>query len=870
MRDYIFRFGKSVDPVDGLDSSSLGGKGFGLLEMSSLGINTPPGFIISTEICKKYYESGNAFLPDNFDESLKKELKILEKRTGKIFGDPSRPLLLSIRSGAKISMPGMMDTVLNLGINEEIAKGLAAGAFGERFALDSQRRFLSLYSTVVLGLSERMFENIIEARKIESGISEDSKMDIPTLRKIISDFKKAIADSKASVPEDPFLQLKEAIKAVINSWKSSRAVVYRKINSIEDDLGTAVAVQSMVFGNAGEDSATGVVFTRSPITGEKKLFGEFLINAQGEDVVSGTRTPLPIISDSGISMENTYPEIFKELSALCEKLENKYKNSQDIEFTIEKGKLYILQTRNAKTTAASAIKIAVDMVGESLISKSEALSKIDPESLSGLLHSSVDFSAKPAEIAKGLPASPGAASGIIVFSAPEAEAASRRHKVILVRNDTSPEDVKGMHSSEGILTARGGMTSHAAVVARGMGKPCVCGLSKALVDEDKKILKIGENVIKAGDKITLDGLSGKVFLGEVPLKGASFSPEFSSLLSWCSEAGGMEVRANAETVLDAKKALSFGASGIGLCRTEHMFFEGDKIDSIRMAIIATDPDKRRSAIGDLLPSQAKDFKELFSILEGKPINIRLLDPPLHEFLPFREEDKIKLSKNLDMPLSAVEYRLESLREANPMLGHRGCRLGISFPEFYKMQVEAVFAAASELKKETGIAPRIELMVPFISNIKELTILKKLIYEASGGAEFKLGTMIELPRAALLSKEIAAEVDYFSFGTNDLTQTTYGISRDDIGSFLPDYLEAKIFPKDPFVSIDEEGVGKLMEISINEALKGNKSIKFGICGEHAGDPKSIEFFRKIGINYISCSPYRVPVARLASARAEKKK
>ena len=875
MKEWIYYFGADIDntisspiPPNILPKTNpksiLGGKGAGLAEMSALGLPIPPGFTISSQICNYYYQNNNS-LPEDFSATLATAIHNLEKTTGKTFGSKENPLLVSVRSGSKISMPGMMDTILNLGINDEIAESLSLATSNKNFAFDSYKRFLAMYGGVVLNIPSCLFEDI-----------EDNEN---SLERTITDFKRIIEKHHTSVPTSPYEQLEAAIIAVIKSWMSERAVIYRRLNNIPEDFGTAVNIQSMVFGNMGDNSATGVVFTRSPSTGEKKIFGEFLINAQGEDIVSGTRTPMPICYDpadinSAKSMQQCMPQIFNELQALCNKLELHYKDIQDIEFTIENGKLYILQTRDAKRTAPSAIKVATDLVTEGVISKEEAIMRIEVESLNQLLHTAIDYSKNISAIAQGLPASPGAASGIAVFSPYDAEAMSHHHKVILVRNDTSPEDIQGMHVASGILTSRGGMTSHAAVVARGMGKPCVCGASNIIVDEKNKLFKMGNIIVKNGDTITIDGGTGKIFLGQAPLIQPNFSKEFETILSWADNIRQLKVRANAETPLDTNTALKFGAEGIGLCRTEHMFFDNKKIPLVREMIIAPSAEKREQAIKSLLPLQIHDFKALFRIMGGLPINIRLLDPPLHEFLPQQESDKEALAKSLGLSLSVIHQRLHALSEVNPMLGHRGCRLGISCPEIYQMQVEAIFIAIRDIKLEEGIDTNLELMIPLISNVNELKKLKfyidQIINDIENNYSFKpqftLGTMIELPRAALLAGTIAPEVGYFSFGTNDLTQTTYGISRDDTSSFLPAYLEQKIFPHDPFTRLDEEGVGQLIEIAIEKGKSTNPALKLGVCGEHAGNSESIEFFHKIGIDYISCSPYRIPIARIAAAQA----
>lgn len=879
MNKLIYYFGFDGAEGDASMKDILGGKGANLAQMCKLGLSIPPGFTISTSLCHSSSEKASHFTP-KFEQELKSYIDRLEKETKKKFGLGDNPLLLSVRSGARVSMPGMMDTILNLGMNDDVAKSLAIKTNNSRFAYDSYRRFLEMYGNVVLDISSYLFEEIFDKHKENNNFSKDSDVTTEVLHQVIVDFKEIIKKQTGREFEsNPYDQLKSAIEAVWKSWNCPRAIIYRKINNISDDIGTAVNVQSMVFGNKGDDSATGVIFTRDPSNGNNAIFGEFLINAQGEDVVAGVRTPSPILahfSDDGSSMQECMPKQYDDLSDVCSKLESYFKDMQDIEFTIEEGKLYILQTRSGKRAAAAAIKIAVDMVTEGVISKEEALMRIDPESLNQLLHTAIDYSAQPQIIATGLPASPGASTGIAVFSPYDAEELSHHHKVILVRNDTSPEDIKGMHLSEGILTARGGMTSHAAVVARGMGKPCVCGVKGLVVNEKQKLLTTSTgHKIKQGEKITIDGSTGHIIVGDVKLIQPKFSDEFKTILEWADEIKELKVRANAETALDASVAIKFGAVGIGLCRTEHMFFDNDKIPLVREMIIAQDSEHRKSAIDKLRPLQTNDFKSLFEIMNGRPVNIRLLDPPLHEFLPTEDKDKELLSESLNVPMSLIDHRLHSLHELNPMLGHRGCRLGISFPEIYMMQVEAMLHAIKILKYEQDIDSKLELMIPLVSDVKELIKIKEYIEKTilemeslhSIKFDIKLGTMIELPRAALTAGEIAQHVEYFSFGSNDLTQTTYGISRDDVGSFLPDYIEQKIFKQDPFIALDIEGVGQLIEMAIKRGRKSNGSITLGVCGEHAGEPSSIDFFHKVGLDYISCSPYRIPIARVAAARSK---
>jgi pyruvate,orthophosphate dikinase len=881
MNKLIYHFGPQNNEGDASMKDKLGGKGANLAEMSNLGLPIPPGFTIATNMCSYYYTHGNKLTAD-FEAELLQAIHRLEKETGKVFGSKENPLLVSVRSGAKISMPGMMDTILNLGMNDEVAESLAEITSNPRFAYDSYRRFIQMYGSVVLKIPAYIFEDTYDNHKINHNINNDSEVTTEILKAVIQDYKKNIHRLTGKEFENNLTQqLIKAIEAVLKSWMSPRAVHYRKINNISEQevLGTAVNIQSMVFGNKGNHSATGVVFTRSPADGEKKIFGEFLINAQGEDVVAGIRTPQPILAKKekdGTSMQELMPKAYEELISICAKLESHYGDMQDIEFTIEEGKLYILQTRKGKRAAAAAVKIAVDMVNEGILTKETALLRIEPESLNQLLHTGIDYSTKPEIIAQGLAASPGAATGIAVFSPYDAEELAHHHKVILVRNDTSPEDIKGMHVAKGIITARGGMTSHAAVVARGMGRPCVCGVKGLTVNEKEKyFITSSGNKIHQGEVITLDGSTGKIIVGTVNLIEPQFSPEFETILKWADSIKNLHVRANAETAVDARMAIKFGAVGVGLCRTEHMFFDAEKIPLVREMIIAQDYEHRMKAIAKLKPLQTADFKELFSILGNMPLNIRLLDPPLHEFLPTLDQDKENLARTLEVPKSVIDHRLHVLHEINPMLGHRGCRLGITYPEIYSMQVEAILEAMWQLYSQEGLNCNLELMIPLISDFKELEIIKNIINKTVNEIEkkyshkfrIKTGTMIELPRAALTADKISPLVDYFSFGTNDLTQTTLGISRDDTGSFLGDYIEQKIFNHDPFITIDEEGVGFLVQTAIEKGKKTNNTLSFGVCGEHAGDPKSIDFFHKVGIDYISCSPFRVPIARVAAARSK---
>ncbi len=860
----------------------LGGKGANLSEMGRMGLPVPPGFTISTNVCDLFYQNKKR-LNSSLINQIKKELKIIEKDVKKKFGDLKNPLLLSVRSGARVSMPGMMDTILNLGLNDKTVKALANKTSNGRFAKDSYRRFIQMYGNVVLGVESYHFEELIENYKLTKGVLLDTELDEDDWDGLIKDFKNIVKEkTKKEFPQDVYQQLFGAISAVFLSWESNRAKIYRKLNHIPSEWGTAVNVQSMVFGNMGNDCATGVVFTRNPSDGSNDIYGEYLINAQGEDVVAGTRTPQYITKKAkreakvkALSMEESMPKVYLQLHKILKKLEAHYKDMQDVEFTVENEKLWILQTRSGKRTAKSAVKIAVDMVKEKLISKKQAILRIDPNSLDTLLHPTLDEKSSIEIIANGLPASPGAASGKVVFTSEEAERLnSMMQDVILVRVETSPEDIQGMHAAKGILTARGGMTSHAAVVARGMGRPCVSGSSEIDIDYEKKIFKTASVEIKEGDIITIDGSSGRIILGSVPTVKPEISGDFSRLMSWADNLRKLKVRTNAETPLDTKVARDFGAEGIGLCRTEHMFFDEERIISVREMILSKTKDDRLKALLKLLPHQKKDFVEIFKIMHGLPVTVRLLDPPLHEFLPKSEKEISEVAEVVGISVKEVKSRIDELHEQNPMLGHRGCRLGISFPEIYEMQCEAIFKALSELKKNKQKFAFPEIMIPLVSTEAEIKIMKDLVINTARKVqkenkvkiEFLVGTMIELPRAAIKAKDIAKHAEFFSFGTNDLTQTTFGISRDDSGKFLNDYIENKIFSIDPFISIDE-GVEDLVEIAVTKGKKQNKKIKLGICGEHGGDPKSIYFCSKIGLNYVSCSPYRVPIARLAAAQAE---
>ena len=863
----------------------LGGKGANLSEMGRMGLPVPPGFTISTKVCEIFYKDKKR-LNSKLINEIKKELKVIEKDVSKKFGDLKNPLLLSVRSGARVSMPGMMDTILNLGLNDKTVVALSKKTSNGRFAKDSYRRFIQMYGNVVMGVESYHFEELIENYKLTKGVLLDTDLDEKDWDGLINDFKNTVKEkTKKDFPQDVYKQLFGAISAVFLSWESNRAKVYRKLNQIPSEWGTAVNVQSMVFGNMGDDCATGVVFTRNPSDGSNDIYGEYLINAQGEDVVAGTRTPQYITKKAKqeakvkeASMEESMPKAFSELCKILKKLEKHYKDMQDVEFTIENNKLWILQTRSGKRTSKSAVKIAVDMVKEKLISKNEAVLRIDPNSLDTLLHPTLDEKSSIEVIANGLPASPGAASGKVVFTSEEAERLNdMMQDTILVRVETSPEDIQGMHAAKGILTARGGMTSHAAVVARGMGRPCVSGSSEIDINYDQKFFKTSSVEVKEGDTITIDGSSGRVILGTVPTVKPEISGDFSKLMNWADNIRKLKVRTNSETPLDTKTARDFGAEGIGLCRTEHMFFDEERILSVREMILSKTLEDRAIALKKLLPHQKKDFMEIFKIMHGLPVTVRLLDPPLHEFLPKSEKEISELTNVLGLNKRELESRIDELHEQNPMLGHRGCRLGISFPEIYEMQCRAIFEALSELKKNKKKFAFPEIMIPLVSTEAEIKIMKELVIRVAGQVErenklkvdYLVGTMIELPRAAIKAKDIAQHAEFFSFGTNDLTQTTFGISRDDSGKFLNDYIDNKIFSIDPFISIDE-GVEDLIQIAVEKGKKQNKKIKLGICGEHGGDPKSIQFCSKVGLNYISCSPYRVPIARLAAAQAELKK
>lgn len=874
MKKWVYLF----DEGDPNDRALLGGKGAGLAQMTQAGLPVPPGFTITTEACNAYYENNQKF-PEGMWEQVLEALKEVERRTEKKFGDVSNPLLVSVRSGAKFSMPGMMDTVLNLGLNDEVAKGLIQLTQNERFVYDAYRRFIQLFGKIVLGVPGELFDKAFEEYKEKVGAHYDTDLTADHLKEIVSIFKDIVKrETGKDFPQDPLEQLRLAIGAVFNSWNNKRAIDYRNYHKIPHNLGTAVNVVTMVFGNMGFDSGTGVAFTRDPATGEKKFFGEFLFNAQGEDVVAGIRTPLKIDE-----LKEKMPAVYDQLVEIAKKLENYYRDMQDIEFTVERGKLWMLQTRSGKRTAQAAVKIAVDMAEEGIISKEEAVLRVEPNQINQLLHRQIDPSAKVTVIAKGLNASPGAATGKAVFDAEKAkEWAQNGEKVILVRPETNPDDVGGMIASEGILTARGGATSHAAVVARGIGKPCVVGAESIKIDLDKRLFNVNSYTVKEGDVITINGTTGEVILGEVPLIEPELTPELQKLLSWADQFKKLQNWANADYPRDAQKAKEYGAQGIGLCRTEHMFFEADRLPIVREAILARTPEERKAALDKLLPIQKEDFKGILKVMDGLPVIIRLLDPPLHEFLPRHEEllaEVIELRITGKDPKALAEKeellkRVEEMREANPMLGLRGCRLGITRPEFNEMQVRAIFEAACELKKE-GYNPKPEVMIPLVGHVNELKVVreqleavaKKVMEEQGITVDYKFGTMIEVPRAALTAGEIAEYAQFFSFGTNDLTQMTFGYSRDDAeGKFLFVYLEKGILSNDPFQTLDTKGVGRLMEMAVKEGRATRPDLEVGICGEHGGDPDSIMFAHEIGLNYVSCSPFRVPVARLAAAHA----
>ena len=877
MTPWVYSFGGGSAQGDASMKNLLGGKGANLAEMCSLGLPVPPGFTITTEACVHYYANGQTY-PDGLVAEVAAGLKGVEKVTGKSFGDAKNPLLVSVRSGARASMPGMMDTVLNLGLNDGTVEGLAALS-DRRFALDSYRRFIQMYSNVVLDIDHHLFEEILDEHKERLDASVDTDLSADDWQGVVADYKALVMRTLGKpFPQDPNDQLWGAVAAVFASWMNDRAKFYRRMHDIPESWGTAVNVQSMVFGNMGETSATGVAFTRNPSTGEARLYGEFLINAQGEDVVAGIRTPQALtraareeMGEKRPSMEEAMPAVFAEFQATVDRLERHYRDMQDIEFTVEQGRLYMLQTRGGKRTAKAALKIAVDLAAEGLITHNEAVMRIDPASLDQLLHPTIDPHAQRDVIAKGLPASPGAATGIIVFDADEAERrGTAGEAVILVREETSPEDIHGMHAARAILTARGGMTCHAAVVARGMGRPCVSGASDVRIDEAAGQFTVRGRTFKVGETITIDGSKGEVLAGSVAMIEPELSGDFAQLMTWADAARRLKVRANAETPLDAKTARQFGAEGIGLCRTEHMFFDATRIAAVREMILADNEQGRRAALAKIKPFQKADFLKLFEIMAGLPVTIRLLDPPLHEFLPHTEEDVAAVAEATGLDPKKLLQRAKDLRESNPMLGHRGCRLGVSYPEIYDMQVSAIIEAACEME----IAPELEIMHPLVGKGEEMKYLRELTDRAAKAAmdaagrtvAYKVGAMIELPRAAIRAGDLAETAEFFSFGTNDLTQTTFGISRDDSGRFLNAYVEKGIYEKDPFVSLDQEGVGDLIRIATERGRAVRPAVKLGICGEHGGDPASIAFCEAAGLDYVSCSPYRVPIARLAAAQA----
>lgn len=879
---WVYSFGDGTAEGSADMADLLGGKGANIAEMSRIGVPVPPGFTITTSVCASYYANGKQ-LPADLKPLVNKAMKAVGEITGKTFGDKANPLLVSVRSGARVSMPGMMDTVLNLGLNDETVQGLAERSGDKRFAYDSYRRFIQMYADVVMGVDHHLFEDLLETYKNLEGYGSDTELDADDWLEVIKQYKECVeTEIGSSFPQDPVEQLWGAIGAVFGSWNTARAITYRRLHMIPDDWGTAVNVQAMVFGNMGDDSATGVAFTRDPSNGENTLYGEFLVNAQGEDVVAGIRTPQVIAEAARTdrnpdrkSMETALPESFKELAEICHKLEQHYQDMQDIEFTIQEGKLWILQTRSGKRTARAALKIAVDMVDEGIINERQAVERIDPMAFDQLLHPTLDPDAPREVIGKGLPASPGAAAGVVTFSPDEAEKLGRQGKsVILVRIETSPEDVHGMHAAAGILTARGGMTSHAAVVARGMGRPCVSGAGALQIDYEEGTLRAGRTTVSEGDVITIDGTSGQVMLGKVPMRQPELSGDFAKLMEWADQFRRLSVRTNAETARDTLQAREFGAEGIGLCRTEHMFFDVSRISTIRRMILAEDEAGRREMLNEILPMQRGDFVELFEIMNGQPVTIRLLDPPLHEFLPHDEDGIKEVAETLEVDEKHLRRRVEELKEFNPMLGHRGCRLAISYPEICEMQARAIFEAAVLAAEKTGAPVLPEIMVPLVTGRGEFDYVKAIIDKMAAKVEeetgkkvdYQTGTMIELPRACFVADELAETAEFFSFGTNDLTQTVFGLSRDDAAPIVTSYSAAKLLEFDPFTSIDERGVGALVEIAAERGRKTRAGIKLGICGEHGGDPSSIHFCEKVGLDYVSCSPYRVPVARLAAAQA----
>ena len=870
-KKYVYLFKEGNETMRNL----LGGKGANLAEMTILGIPVPQGFIVTTEACNKYYNDGKV-ISEEVLEQIQNNIAKLEEITGKKFGSLENPLLVSVRSGARVSMPGMMDTILNLGLNDEAVEVVAKQTNNPRFAYDSYRRFVQMFSDVVMGVEKRLFENIIDEMKEARGVHYDTELTANDLKELVVKFKDLYKkEMKKDFPQDPKEQLVEAITAVFRSWDNPRAIVYRRLNDIPGEWGTAVNVQEMVFGNKGDTSGTGVAFSRNPSTGEKGIYGEYLMNAQGEDVVAGIRTPLPITK-----LNEQNPALYKQFIDIVNKLENHYKDMQDMEFTIEEGKLFFLQTRNGKRTAQAALKIAVDLVSEGMLSKEEAILKVEPKQLDSLLHPTFEASAlkNTKEIAKGLPASPGAACGKIAFTAEEAkERAEKGEKVVLVRLETSPEDIEGMIAAEGILTVRGGMTSHAAVVARGMGTCCVAGCGELKVDEEKRTLEVGGKVYTDKDYISIDGSTGNIYGEAIKTVTPEISGYFATFMSWADEIRKLQVRTNADTPRDTKQAVEFGAEGIGLCRTEHMFFDEDRIMPMREMIVAKTEEERRRALGKLLPMQKGDFKAMYEALEGKPATIRFLDPPLHEFVPHSDEEIRELAGQMSLDFDELKATVEGLHEFNPMLGHRGCRLAVTYPEIAEMQTRAVIEAAIEVKNEKGYDIVPEIMIPLVGEVKELKFVKDIVDSTAKAVmnekgvtlEYHVGTMIEIPRAALTADEIAKEAEFFSFGTNDLTQMTFGFSRDDAGKFLNDYYERKIYEQDPFAKLDQVGVGQLVKMAAEKGRATRPSIKLGICGEHGGDPSSVEFCHNVGLDYVSCSPFRVPLARLAAAQAQVK-
>lgn len=866
LKKYVYFFGEGKREMKKL----LGGKGADLSEMTNMGLPVPYGFTITTEVCNLFYDLGKRY-PEGLEEQIEENLKKLEEKMGMVFGDEKNPLLVSVRSGAAISMPGMMDTVLNLGLNDKTIIALMEKTKNERFVWDSYRRFVQMFGNVVMDVEHDKFEEALQSKKDKKNIKFDTELTAEDLKELVEDYKKIVKEAKGkNFPQDSREQLEMAIDAVFGSWNNKRAVSYRNLHDIPHNIGTALNVQAMVFGNMGQNSGTGVVFTRDPATGEDKFYGEYLINAQGEDVVAGIRTPQHISK-----LKEEMPDIYKQLIDIRKKLEEHYKDMQDVEFTIQEGKLYILQTRTGKRTAAAALQVAVDMVDQGYIDKKTAVTRVEPQMLDQLLHKQLDKKAKKnAELlTKGLPASPGAALGKVVFDADTAVEEAKGENVVLVRAETSPEDIQGMAAAQGILTARGGMTSHAAVVARGMGKCCVAGAEDIKVFEDKQYFEVNGSKVNKGDWVTLDGSTGEVFKGKIPVVDPEIGKIFKKFMSWVNDYKKIGVRANADTPNDSKVALNFGAEGIGLCRTEHMFFEADRIKAVRKMIVAKSKEEREKALAKLLPIQRKDFMEIFKVMDNLPVTIRLLDPPLHEFLPKEDRDIKEIAGELGLKFDELKATINSLHEINPMLGHRGCRLSITYPEILEMQVRAIFEATVELTRE-GYIVKPEVMIPLVGDVREVKVLKDQIVKIADEImkkenlkfDYKVGTMIEIPRACVTADEIATEAEFFSFGTNDLTQMAFGFSRDDSGKFLPDYIEKGVLEKDPFVTIDRDGVGQLIKMGVEKGRKARKNLKIGICGEHGGDPSSVEFCHMVGMDYVSCSPYRVPVARLAAAHA----